>query len=146
VASDDAATLDVALPTAAAPAAATEVALGFKKRFLLREAQDAWVPISGAESVMSIFDVDANANTGGVISSVELGTYNAFTSDAFDPNIQIDTLTIATGATGSDTTSVDLRLLPFTHVRVGIQFGTGDDADAAAEDINIVLAIAKEAN
>jgi hypothetical protein len=146
VASDDAATMDVAIPTAAAPAITDRVNLQYKKRFLLREDRDAWVPIGNAESFLSVFDVDANVSTGGVVSSVECGLFNAFTSDAFDPVIAVDTATVATGSTGTDISSVDLRLYPYSHCRVGVQFGTTDDGDGAPEDINIILMISKEAN
>lgn len=146
VASDDAATLDSALPTAVAPAITTEVALGFKKLFIFREAQDAWVPVSGGESVFAVVDVDANVNTGGVISSVECSVFNSFSSDPFDPTIQVDTDTVASAGTGTNTTSIDLRLAAFSHCRVGLQFGTGDDADGANEDINVILAVSKESN
>lgn len=143
VASDDSATMDVALPSDVAPATTAQVEMQYKKRFLLREDQDAWVPVGGSEGAYIVYDVDANANTGGVISSIEGAIQNSFTSDAFDPIIQVDTDTVATGATGTNTTSIDLRLAPFTHVRAGVQFGTGDDADAANEDINLILMISK---
>ena len=146
VADDDNAVIDLALPTDAAPSTTAETKMQYKKRYLLRENQDAWVPVGGAESAYFVYDVDANANTGGVISSIECSVYNAFTSDAYDPVVQVDTDTVASAATGTNTTSVDLRLSPFTHCRAGVQFGTGDDADAAAEDINLILMIGKEAN
>lgn len=137
VASDDAATLDLALPTAVAPATTAEVSFKYKKRFILREDMDAWVPVpKGGEATFAIVDVDANANTGGVVSSVECAVYE---NGVYNPSILVDTDTVASAATGTPTTSIDLRLSPFTHCRVGAKFGTGDDADAAAEDINIFL-------
>ena len=99
-----------------------------------------------AQSAFVVYDVDANANTGGVISSVECAVYNAFTSDAYDPVIQVDTDTVASCATVTNTTAIDLRLSIFSHCRVGIKFGTEDDADVANEDINLLLMITKESN
>lgn len=137
VASDDAATLDLAIPTAVAPATDAEVKFRYKNRFILREDQDAWVPLpKGGEAAFVIFDVDANANTGGIVSSVEC---SLFANGVYNPTVQLDTDTVASAATGTNTTSVDLRLAPFSHCRVGVKFGTGDDADVANEDINIFL-------
>jgi hypothetical protein len=137
VASDDAATLDSALPTAVAPATTAEVKFRYKNRFILREDQDAWVPLpKGGEGAFVVFDVDANANTGGVVSSVECAVY---ANGVYNPSVQVDTDTIASAATGQATTAIDLRLAPYTHCRVGAKFGTGDDGDTANEDINIFL-------
>ena len=146
VASADAATMDLALPSAVAPATTARVRMDLKHRWLLREDQDAWIPVAGAESAFVVFDVDANADTGGVISSVECSVQNAFTSDAFDPIVQVDTDTVASAATGTNTTSIDLRLAGYTHCRVGMQFGTTDDADAANEDINVIMMVTRKAN
>lgn len=141
VASDDAATLDAALPTAVAPATTAEVRFKFKKRYILREDKDAWVPLpKGGEAAFVVYDVDANANTGGVVSSVECAVYE---NGVYNPNVQVDTDTIATGATGQATTAIDLRLAPYTHCRIGAKFGTGDDTDTANEDINLFLLISK---
>lgn len=143
VASDDAATMDAALPSAIAPSTTEAVRMEYKKRYLFREDTDGWIPVRGSEAAYIIVDVDANANTGGVISSVECITEDDLESMAPENIIQVDTDTVATGATGTNATSIDLRLTPFTHCRAGVQFGTGDDADAAAEDINIITMVSK---
>ena len=141
VASDDAATLDVALPTNSAPAITAEVRFKWKKRFLFREAKDAWVPVRNRDAAYFIYDVDANANTGGITSSIECAVFSAFAAGDFEPNVQVDTDNVASAATGTNTTSIDLSLAPFTHCRAGIKIVTGDDADAAAEDVNLFLMI-----
>lgn len=138
-ANDDAVTLDLALPTAIAPATDAEVRFRYKQRYIFRDSMDAWVPLPrGGEAAFAIVDVDNNVNTGGVVSSVECAV---FANGVYNPTLQVDTDTVNTGATGTNTTSVDLRLAPWSHCRVGVKFGTGDDADAAgnAEDINIFL-------
>jgi hypothetical protein len=137
VASDDAATLDSALPTAVAPATSAEVRFKYKNRFIFRDDKDAWIPLpKGGEASFIVFDVDANVNTGGVVSSVECAVY---ANGVYNPVVQVDTDTVASAATGTPTTSIDLRLAPYTHCRVGAKFGTGDDADTANEDINIFM-------
>lgn len=139
VASDDAATMDAALPTATDPATDARIRMDYKKRYLFREDQDGWVPLGGRDLVFSMVDVDANANTGGVISSVECAAEFGFTSTPFDPIVRMATDTVASGATANNMDSIDGRLHPWTHCRIGVQFGTGDDADVANEDINIFL-------
>lgn len=106
----------------------------FKRRYVLADPLDGWIPVSGWDAVSFVLDVDANANTGGVVSDVSCATLGP----TFEPAVQVDTATVASGATGTDVTSVDLRLGPaYTHCRFGLEFGTNDDADAAAEDINV---------
>lgn len=141
VANDDSATMDSALPTATAPSTTERIRMDYKRRWLFREDQDAWIPLAGMEAATFVFEVEANANTGGVISNIECAIADEFASDPFDPVIQVDTDTVAAGATGINTTHIVLSEAVFTHCRAGIQFGTGDDADAANEDINLVLSI-----
>ena len=144
VASDDAATLDTAIPTNSAPATTAEIKFLYKNRFILVESNDAWVPVQrGRESAFFIFDVDANANTGGVVSSIECSVFSAFSSGEYDPNVQVDTDTVASAATGTATTSIDLSLAPYTHCRGGLKFGTEDDADGANEDLHLYLMIVR---
>lgn len=127
----------VTLPTAG---------LGFryKKRFFSTDPQDGWIPVSGFDVFTSVVQVDLNANTGGVVSSIECATLAVDGFGVPDVIFEEDTATVASAATGTDITTVDLRLKPqYTHCRAGIKFGTGDDADAANEDIDIVVGLRK---
>lgn len=127
----------VTLPTAG---------LGFryKKRYFSTDPQDGFIPVSGFESVTFVVQVDVNANTGGVISSIECATFNVDGFGVPDIIFEEDTATVASAATGIDITTIDLRLKPqYTHCRASVRFGTGDDADAAPEDIDIVVGFRK---
>lgn len=113
----------------------------FKRFFYSSDPQDGWFPVANYDSVVTVVQVDANANTGGVVSSIQCATF-AIDGPNVVPDVVIeeDTATVASAATGTDTTSLDLRLKPqYTHCRAGVKIGTGDDADAAAEDIDIVV-------
>jgi hypothetical protein len=112
----------------------------FKRRYVLADPQDGWIPVQGWDALVYLLDVDATANTGGVVSDVTC----AALGPTYEPQVQIDTATVASGATGEDTTAIDLRLAPWiTHCRFGLEFGTNDDADAADEDINLVIGFRK---
>jgi hypothetical protein len=144
VTDDDTAVIDVAIPTNSAPATTAEIRFFYKKFFKFVETNEAWVPVQrGREAAFFIFDVDANANTGGVTTSIECAVFSAFSSGNYDPNVQVDTDNVATGATGQATTAIDLSLAPYTHCRGGISFGTGDDGDGAVEDLNLYLMITR---
>lgn len=124
----------VTLPT-------TGVTFAYKHFLFTTDPQDGWIPVTGFDTFTVAVQVDANASTGGVISSIQCGS-RTVDSAAITPDfvVEVDTATVATGATGTDTTTVDLRNTPhYTHCRAGIRFGTGDDADAAAEDIDIMV-------
>jgi hypothetical protein len=110
----------------------------YKKFWVLADPIDGWIPVDGWDAAGWIFDVDANANTGGVISDITC----AVLGPTYEPQEQIDTDTVASAATGEAVTSLDLRLAPqYTHCRFGVEFGTNDDADAADEDINVVFGL-----
>jgi hypothetical protein len=116
----------------------------YRKLYFLADPQDGWIAVTGYDVVTFMVQVDLNANTGGVISSVQCATAAVDGSGAMDIVFEEDTATVASAATGTDTTTVDLRSKPhYTHCRVGVRFGTGDDADAAAEDIDIVVGFRK---
>lgn len=116
----------------------------YRKRFFLADPQDGWIAVAGYDVVTFLVQVDANANTGGVISSIECATFNVDGSGAPDVVFEEDTATVASAAAGTDITTIDLRdKSHYTHCRAGISFGTGDDADAAAEDIDIVVGLRK---
>lgn len=117
------------------------VNFSFKKRYVLADPIDAWIPVRGHDVVTFAVQVDVNANTGGVVSSIECGTE---TTEGLVTQIdfvfEVDTATVASGSAGTDTTAVDLRTNPhYTHCRASVKFATGDDADAAAENIDIVV-------
>lgn len=141
VASDDAATINAALPSNSAPDTDDEVAMYFRKRFILVEDGDAWINLAGYESFYVVIDISAaGINTGGTVSSIEctddLGT-------EIIPWVQVDTDTVATTTAGQNTTSVDLRLTGFRYCRVGLKFGTGDDDDTGTESIDIYANIVR---
>lgn len=116
----------------------------YKKRWFFSDPQDGWIPVSGFDAIDFVVQVDLNANTGGVISSIECATLTTEGFGVPDVIFEEDTATVASAATGTDITTVDLRLKPnYTHCRASIRFGTGDDADAAAEDIDIVVGLRK---
>lgn len=145
VSSDDAATIDYQLPVGSGLATTDRVNMQYKKRFLLAEADDGWFSVKGAEALTVIFDVDANADTGGVVSSVECAAFNQVGGD-IDAIFQEDTATVNSGSAGQDVSTVDLRLKGYTHCRVGVKFGTGDDGDTANEDINVIALVQREQN
>ena len=119
-------------------------AFSYKKRFFSTDPQDGWIPVSGFDTVVFAFEVDVNANTGGVISNIECATFATSDPPGSEVEVQVDTATVASGAAGEDVTTVDLRLTPhYTHCRAGMKFGTGDDADAAAENVDLVIGLRK---
>jgi hypothetical protein len=129
----------------AVPLPTTGVTFSYQKFFFSTDPQDGWIGVGGYDVFTVLFQVDANADTGGVVSSIECAMR---TIDG--PNVvpdlvfEEDTATVASGSTGSDTTSIDLRLKPhYTHCRAGIKFATGDDGDGANENIDIVVGLRK---
>lgn len=118
--------------------AAAGVPFRYRKFWVFADPYDGWVQVNGWDAVAYLMDVDANADTGGVVSDVVC----AALGPTYEPQEQVDTDTVASGSTGEAVTSIDLRLAPFyTHCRFGIAFGTNDDADAADEDINIAIGL-----
>lgn len=116
----------------------------YKKFVFSTDPIDGWIHVQGHKSVAFAIEVDANANTGGVVTSVECAS--ARSSDLPDDEIvvELDTDTIAPSLTGVAVTSINLDELPmYTHCRAGIKFGTGDDGDTADEDIDMSVALLK---
>jgi hypothetical protein len=112
----------------------------YKKFFFSTDPIDGWFSVAAYDAVSFAFEVDVNANTGGVTSNVECATFLTSDPPGSEVEVAVDTVNVASGASGEDVTTVDLRLTPhYTHCRVGAKFGTGDDADAAAEDVDIVI-------
>lgn len=111
--------------------------------FSTNPADHMYVDVSGWSSAAFIWSVDANADTGGVVTSLQCSTGDnpEFPTGRW---VEVDTTTVATGSTQTDTTNaIDLSLAPFKYCRFGLKFGTGDDADAANEDINAEVVLRK---
>lgn len=108
----------------------------FKKMYYSTNPADVMViPVHGFKTLLLDWSVDANVNTGGVVTLLEC------TQDRVEfPGarwVELDTTTVASAGTQANTSeSVDLTLLPYLFCRFGLRFGTGDDGDGAAEDIN----------
>lgn len=98
------------------------------------------VPVHGYRTAMFDWSVDANANTGGVVTLLECTAERIELPTA--RWVQLDTTTVASGGTQVNTSeSINLELLPYVYCRFGLRFGTGDDADAAPEDINLAVSL-----
>lgn len=125
----------VTLPT-------TGLGFAWKKLYFSSDPQDGWFSVTGWDTLSVMFQVDANADTGGVVSSVECAMVTVDGAAVPDVIFEEDTATVASAATGTDITSIDLRLKPqYTHCRVGMKFATGDDADGANENIDVVIGL-----
>ncbi len=115
------------------------VTFRYKKLFFSTDPWDILaIPVRGYRTVLFDWSVDANANTGGVVTSLEC------TFEAVDfPTarwVELDTTTVASAGTQANTSeSINLELLPYAYCRFGLSFGTGDDADSAPEDINLAV-------
>jgi len=107
----------------------------YKKLFFsTNPADDMSFGVAGYKSLSLNWSVDANANTGGVITLFQC-TFDAPQNPALW--ITENTTTVNSGATQVPTSqTVDLTTKLYNRCRFGIRFGTGDDADGAAEDIN----------
>ena len=137
-ASADSITVDQAINIPAAG-----VTFKFKKLwFSTNPADDMSFSVHGYSALNLQWGVDANANTGGVVTNFQCNYASAQNPD--NPWTQLDTTTVASGATQDPTTeSVNLMLLPFNRCRFGLSFGTGDDADGAPEDVNASIALVR---
>lgn len=105
--------------------------------------QIGWIDVSGWDAADFTWSVDANANTGGVVSLLEC-------SAGISPDsptgrwVSVATTTVASASTQVDLMeAIDTSKASFRYCRFGLKFGTGDDADAAAEDINVEVALRK---
>jgi hypothetical protein len=101
------------------------------------------ISTDGWKAANFIWSVDANADTGGVITSLlcSPGVGPEWPSGRW---VEVDTTTVVSGGTQVDTVeSVDLSLASFQFCRFGFKFGTGDDADAAPEDINLEVVLSR---
>ena len=127
------------------------VTFSFKKQFFSTNPYDQlWIPVSGWVSVAFEWSIDAHANTGGITTSLEC--LDANTPD-FPTGKWVEvgpgatngvTVNTATGVAAAPfLKSIALLYAPFSYCRFGMLFGTGDDADAAPEDINVSVSLTK---
>jgi hypothetical protein len=107
----------------------------YKKKFVFADPIDGWIGVKGYDAVFFVLDVDGNTDTGGVISDVTC----AYVGPTYEPAVQVDTDTVASAATGTAVTAIDLRLGQYDVCRFGMEFGTNDDDDTGVEDINIAV-------
>jgi len=98
------------------------------------------VPVHGQRTVTFDWSVDANANTGGIITSFDCTAERVeFPVGRW---VEVDTTTVASASTQANTTeSLNLELTLYSYCRFGLEFGTGDDADSADEDINVAVSV-----
>lgn len=120
------------------------VTYSFKKAYFSTNPADQMVvQTHGFKTLMFTWSVDANANTGGIVTLLEC------TEGGPEPTSRWTTLTqttstVASAATKDDTyESIDLTLLPYAYCRFGFSFGTGDDTDTNPEDINLTAVLVK---
>ena len=103
-----------------------------------------FIPVGGFDTLTVNWSVDANANTGGVVTLLQC-TDSKQPDFPTTPWVQINTTTVASAGTQSPTTeSINLDLLPYQFCRMGFRFGTGDDGDGADEDINLSVVLLKK--
>ncbi len=121
---------------------ATGVSFRYKRPFYsANPADEMWIPVTGYKSAYFSWDVAANANTGGVVFLCECASRGPGWSTVEVQTIGTDT--VATGTTGRGAYVIDLTLAPFEACRLGMRFGTGDDADAAPERIHASVTLNK---
>jgi hypothetical protein len=114
----------------------------YAKFLVSSDPQDGWFSVDGWDSAFLVVDVDAMVeSTTGIESIVQCVPY-ATTGSFDDSAVQVDLDSFT--AAGNAVTSIDLRLASaYSYCRVGMDFDSGDDADAADEDINISLGLRK---
>jgi hypothetical protein len=111
-------------------------AFRFKKFYFSTNPRDqVYIPVHGFRTALIDWSVDANANTGGVVMLLQCTQERVeFPAARW---VDVKTTTVASAGTQANTSeSIDLSLLPYSYCRIGFRFGTGDDADVAAEDLN----------
>lgn len=122
---------------------AAGVTFRLKKLYFSTDPSDEMlIPVGNAVGIGLHWGVDANADTGGVVSLFECGTKTAGWPTTLWKTI--DTTTTNSGSTGGDFESVTLTATPYTHCRFGVKFGTGDDTDTADENITAALTLRQQ--
>jgi hypothetical protein len=126
------------------------VPFAYQTRFFSTDPTDLMaLPITGYRTLFYTWGVTANANTGGVSMYLECTDKGAGWPTAtwitLCPStgcVSGATASVASGAAQAGMAeSINLEALPFTHCRQGFKFGTGDDADVAAEVINAAFTL-----
>lgn len=130
---------------------ATGVRFNYKKFWVSTNPKDLLlIPVKGFNTITFYYDVAANANTGGVIldfSCTQEGpgfpSEKWFTPTGYTTPLPV---TIASGSTGYAAYVHDISNdggAPADYCQVLAKFGTGDDADVAAEDIDLTVVLAR---
>lgn len=124
---------------------ATGVTFAYKKMFFSTNPRDEmFIPVATYDTMLINWSVDANANTGGVITLVQC-TDSKQPDFPTSPWVEISTTTVNSGATKAATPeTINLTTHPYTFCRVGMRFGTGDDGDGSDEDINLSVVLLKQ--
>lgn len=123
---------------------AAGVNFAYRKRFFSTDPIDGWINVQGYRAVSFAIEVDANTDTGGVITSIECASAMSGDLPTNEIVVEVDTDTVASAATGFAVTSIILSELPhYTHCRAGIKFVTNDDDDTGIEDIDITVALTR---
>jgi len=132
----DSITLD---QTVTVPAAG--VTFRYKKLYYsTNPADDMSFGVVNYKALMLLWSVDANADTAGVVTSLQC-TYDYANNPGALWTV-VDTATVNSGATQAPLpVSINLALFPYNRCRFGLRFGTGDDADGANEDINASIVL-----
>lgn len=106
------------------------ISFRWQKPFVSSDPGDGlWFDVTRYASVAFLFDQDAESSTGDLITVVECR--------AGRPTIATDTQTLDGDTTGVST--VDLLRTPYDECRVGLRFGTGDDADTVPEVLHVSM-------
>lgn len=118
------------------------VTFSFKRFFYSpNPADNLWIPVGSNETILYNTNVAANVSTGGVVKTLECVVKGPGWPTVGWVTISTDT--VATGTAAKYADSINTHLLPYTHCRMGLKFGTGDDGDGAAEDLNLAISVRK---
>lgn len=100
-----------------------------------------YIPVHGSRSVLFVWSVDANVNTGGVDATSECTAHVGpdWPTSLWD---QITTTNVASTAAQVPTPdATNLETSPYQYCRFAFKFGTGDDGDGADEDLNLEVVV-----
>lgn len=127
---------------------AAGVTFTYQRFFVTRDPLDqVWIPTRGYRALTLDYRVAANANTGGVIATLECNDDQTGAGWPTAPWVTVGSLTTASGATQAASVTalgpVILQESYFGYCRVGLKFGTADDADSAVEDISLDATLSK---
>ena len=106
------------------------VGFRYKHRFISSDPGDGlWFPVSTYDSVSFLFDQDAEASDGNLITTVECRAGRA----------QIQTHSDTLDGDATAVSAIDLTATTYEACRVGLKFGTGDDTDRAPDVLHITM-------